>query len=314
MNKSILPSEFVEKIKDLYPEAETHNMLLESLKSKATTFRVNTLQADPEKVIKSLESKGFELKQSQFSEIAYELITKDKKTLIQTSEYQNGEIYLQSFASQIPVLVLDPKAEEKILDLTAAPGSKTSQISAITKQSSELHANDVNTIRLQKLKHNLQKLGVNKNITIHNRHGSDLVNDLSKDYFDKILVDAPCSGEATFNIDYPKSYSYWSKDRVSKFHERQTELLEAALGMLKPEGSLVYSTCTFDVLENEKVIQSILQKFPDQVEVESISIPNIETLETLPEFKGTDIEKTIRLKPNHNTESFFIAKLKKCTK
>lgn len=312
-----LPQEFLQKLTQMFPDENQLQNVLQTFHRRPVTIRLNTLQNPPQETLKSLQVQGFEFTQSTFSDLAFKLENKSYKELTQTQQYKQGSIYLQSFASQLPVLALDPKPNQIILDLTAAPGSKTSQIAALTKQTGQLHANDVNTIRIQKLKHNLQKLGLNQPnyLHIHNKHGGDLCHEFPKNHFDRILLDAPCSGEARFDNQNPKSYHYWQNHRSSEFHERQLKLLLAAWPNLKPGGTLTYSTCTFDIQENELVIHELIQKFPDQVEVLPMQFAGIQQIPSFLNFQGKSlapqIEKTFRIQPTQDIESFFIAKLHK---
>jgi 16S rRNA (cytosine1407-C5)-methyltransferase len=306
------PPKFIQKIKSIFPDPQTHQSILTSLTAKPTTLRLNSLKNPPKATLQSLKSQGFDLIPSEINPgLAFILQNKSQKELAQTQEYKQGHIYLQSLASQVPVLALDPKSDQVILDLTAAPGSKTSQIAAITNQQGKLHANDVNTIRLQKLQHNLKKLGINNPdyLEIHNLHGGDLCQKFPDRHFDKILLDAPCSGEARFNNQNPKSFHYWENHRAEEFHQRQSKLLTAAWPKLKPGGILVYSTCTFEPLENEAVIQNHLQNHPT-TKIIPIHINGIQPLPALPNYHP-QLQNTLRIKPDHNIESFFIAKLQK---
>jgi 16S rRNA (cytosine1407-C5)-methyltransferase len=312
-----LPQEFLQKLTQMFPDENQLHNILQTFHQRPVTIRLNTLQNPPQETLNSLQEQGFEFTQATFSDLAFKLENKSYKELTQTKEYKQGSIYLQSFASQLPVLALDPQPGQIALDLTAAPGSKTSQIAAITNQTGQLHANDVNTIRIQKLKHNLQKLGLNQAnyLHIHNKHGGDLCQEFPKNHFDRILLDAPCSGEARFDNQNPKSYHYWQNHRSPEFHERQLKLLLAAWPNLKPGGTLVYSTCTFDIQENELVIHKLIQKFPDQVEVLPIKLEGVQQIPSFLNFQNQPldpkIKNTFRIQPTQDIESFFIAKLQK---
>lgn len=316
-NKNMtLPQKFLNTLTQNFPNESSD--ITELFKRRPTTFRVNTIKANPEQTIESLQDQDFELQESTSIPNAFILKNKSKKDLIQTQEYQEGAIYLQSLASQLPVVILDPKPEDKVLDITAAPGGKTSQVAALMNQKGELQASDISNVRFQKLKHNLQKLGIETEesnfLTLHHKRGEDLCQELPENSFNKILLDAPCSGESRFITDYPKSYKYWSPENLPKLHQRQLSLLQASWKVLQAEGELVYSTCTMNTLENEEVIQAFLKANPD-AELQEIQIPNLQKLSTPKQFiKSPDLSKTFRIYPDETIESFFIAKLKKCTK
>lgn len=120
-----LPQDFLQKVQSIFPDPKTQDQILNSLTSKPTTFRLNPLQNNPKETIASLRSQGFQPKESSFHPHSFHLTFKTQKDLQHTQEYKKGHIYLQSYASQIPVIALDPQPQEKILDMTAAPGSKT---------------------------------------------------------------------------------------------------------------------------------------------------------------------------------------------
>lgn len=318
-----LPQDFQIRLKSEIQPGEYLDSILHSFQDKtSTTFRTNTILKDSRQTISQLEEQGFKFQQAPFSSTAYSLLNKSQKELQQTESYKKGYIYLQSYASQIPVIALDPQPYQKVLDLTAAPGSKTSQIAALMNLEGELHANDLNTIRYNKLIHNLKKLGAiqpaNNYLKTYNKHGLDLLQDFPDQYFDKMLLDVPCSGECRFNDTYPKSYQYWSLEHSQKLSERQSQLLQAAWPKLKPGGEIVYSTCTYTIQENEQVIQSILESFPDQIQIQELKFQGLNHAPysniNLPSSFSSQIQNCYRIIPNKDIEGFFIAKLQKCTK
>lgn len=288
---------------------------------KPSTFRVNTLKAKKEEIEKALNDLGFKMQEVSWHPGAYILQNKTKREMVDLPLYSEGKIYMQSLASMIPPLVLDPQAGESVLDLTAAPGSKTSQIAAMMSQNGELIANDNSKIRFFKLKHNMELLGVteekeNWNFTLRQEDGSDLCGD-HIGYFDKILVDAPCSAEARFLKEDPKTFGYWNEKKVKEMAMKQRKLLFSAWYALKPGGTLVYSTCTFAPEENEVQISRLLQRFSEEAEIEDIShiFSGIKYLPGLPAWKEKvfhkDITKAVRIFPTTEIEGFFVAKIHK---
>ena len=194
----------------------------------------------------------------------------------------------------LPPIILEPKAGENILDMTAAPGGKTTEIAALTENKAYITACEKNKIRAERLKFNLQKQGV--------KSANIMVEDARKlsDYFsfDKILLDAPCSGSGTENI-FDKNFSKELVERSVKFQE---ELLSKALKILKPGGEMVYSTCSILKQENEKVLERVLSK--GNAQIEPITVQDIEIL-------PSKIAGTITVCPTENYEGFFVAKIKK---
>ncbi|MDP1743450.1 MAG: RsmB/NOP family class I SAM-dependent RNA methyltransferase [Candidatus Amesbacteria bacterium] len=245
-----------------------------------TTFRVNTLKSDFE-TIKSKLDFEYTVHDGAF-------ITNHPLRQIQELDiYKKGEIYVQGLSSMLPPIILDPKPNEIILDICSAPGSKTSQMAALMQNTGQIIANDNSRIRIYKLEANLKNLGVT-NTTIINTSGQTLWQKYP-DYFDKALVDVPCSMEGRFSSLDPKSYKDWSPAKVKELAQLQKFLLRSAFGCTKPGGTIVYSTCTLNTRENEQVIEWLLEKEKDRIELIS----------------------TQRINPSPIMEGFFVAKLRK---
>ena len=288
---------------------------------KMSTFRVNTLKAKKDEILKELQDLGFTCEEVSWCPGSYVLMNKTKREMIDLPMYAEGKIYMQSLASMVPPLVLAPKAGDMVLDLTAAPGSKTSQMAAMMSQKGELIANDNSKIRFFKLKHNMELLGVadkkaDWTFTLRQEDGSDLCGDYLNT-FDKILVDAPCSAEARFLEDDPKTFGFWSEKKVKEMALKQRKLLFSAWYALKPGGTLVYSTCTFAPEENEVQISRLLNRFPDEARIEDIS-KTLSDVKSLPGLKAwkekvfhKDITKAARIFPSGEIEGFFVAKIRK---
>ena len=314
-----LPEHFLERLTDivgpsLFPEVKR------TFAARPTTFRINSLKTQKQENTKThLIEKGFKLKSVPWCKDAFILENKSKRELTETDVYKDGRIYIQSLASMIPPLVLDPQQGEKVLDLTAAPGSKTSQIAALMNKRGELVANDVNKVRFERLKANMEMLGVMSEtsdwqFTLRLSDGSALCQEYGAPYFDKILVDAICSAEARFVDGDPKTYGYWSPHKIKQMAYRQQKLLMAAWTVLKPDGVLVYSTCTMAPEENESRISKMLERHPD-AEVMGIHLPDLKRLLPVKEWNGrvfhSDVKECLRIMPTKEIEGFFVAKFHK---
>lgn len=171
--------------------------------------------------------------------------------------YHCGLFYIQEPSASFPVELLNPSPGEKVLDLCAAPGGKTTQIGAKMKNSGIIVANDVNRKRLLSLKRNIQLFGITNSIVTNET--AETLKSSFENYFDKILVDAPCSGEGMFRRD-EKTKNKYSSYEDNKFTELQREILNHAKDLLKPGGEMVYSTCTFSTEENERIIMEFIEK------------------------------------------------------
>ena len=205
-----------------------------------------------------------------------------------------------------------PKPGDFVLDLTASPGSKTTQMAAMMKNQGTIIANDIKIDRIKILSANLERCGVTNCILTKN-DGVGLCERLSKKEFkfDKILLDAPCSGEGTLRSS-PKTFKIWNINVVKKLSREQKKLFASAVKCLKIGGEIVYSTCTHSPEENEEVVDFAVKNFP--VEVESINLP-LKCRPGIKEWNGKKFTnntlKACRIYPQDNdSEGFFVAKFK----
>ena len=236
------------------------------------------------------------------------------KDLKKASAFKNGDIYLQSFASMLPVFALAPKAGEDILDVTAAPGSKTSQIASFMGNNGSLVALELNQLRYERMVHNLALLGVDtKNFCKTFNIDANLFLKNSDLKFDKILLDAPCSSSSRICIEDKSTYAKFRPLNFSKFAKVQLQLLQSAFKSLKPNGTLVYSTCSIDPAENFELIDAFLKSNADS---KLLKITNLEKVESIrPNINVADdvLKNTLQVMPNKFIESFYIALIqKKC--
>lgn len=301
--------DLLERTQHIYPHVQARQLFSFT---RPTTFRINRLKATKENVITQLHIEGFVVEPVAWYHDAYILMNKSLRELTESEVYKRGEIYVQSLSSMIPPLVLDPKRDEKILDLCAAPGSKTSEIASLIGNTGEILANDNSRIRIYKLKANLTLLGAT-NTKVHFGVGQTLWQEYPE-YFDRTLVDVPCSMEGRISTDDEKTYKDWSVKKIKELSERQRWLLRGAISATKPNGIVIYSTCTLAPEENEGVIDWILKKEKGALVVDNISL-SLQTYPGITSWKEKtylpDVAKTIRILPSETMEGFFIAKLRK---
>ena len=174
--------------------------------------------------------------------------------------HEAGVYYLQEASAMAPVALLDPSPKERVCDLCAAPGGKTTQIAGRMRGEGFLLCNEINPKRAKILSRNIERLGVG-NALVTNEHPQKLAEHLAG-YFDKVLIDAPCSGEGMFRKE-EAAVTDWSVETVQMCARRQAEILESGAKLLRPGGRLVYSTCTFAPEENEQTIEGFLEKHPE---------------------------------------------------
>ncbi|MDD3145355.1 MAG: RsmB/NOP family class I SAM-dependent RNA methyltransferase [Candidatus Gracilibacteria bacterium] len=311
-----LNKDFIEKLKYIYSKEDIEIIEAGFNTSKRNTvFRVNTLKTNNEEIEKILNEKNIVFKKVGFLNNAYILDEAKESDLWDLDIFKNGLIYLQSLSSQIPVELLDINENDAILDITAAPGGKTSQAAAKMNNLGEIIANDNNAIRIDKLKFTIERQGA-KNAKIIKNDARNIGKDFPEylNYFDKIIADLPCSAEGKFNLSNEKSYAYWKNEVVYKNYKLQKEIIKNTIPLLKDDGELVYSTCTISPEENEAIVHMILCNFPE-IKIQDINIDYKYARNGIKKFGSvaykSEVEKSIRILPSDETEGFFIAKFKK---
>lgn len=221
-----------------------------------------------------------------------------------TIEHILGFYYIQSLSSMIPPLVLNPSEKDKVLDLCAAPGSKTTQLAALMNNRGTLIANDIAAERVKSLSFNTERMNVMNAAVMHGK--GEMLSKVFNSWFDKILVDVPCSGLGVLQKK-GEINKWWTPDSVRNLAEIQYRLLVSAAKMLRKGGEIVYSTCTLTVEENEEVLAQFLKKYPFKIIPLQIPLPSGDGIA----LNGiSDLKMTRRLIPwEVGSEGFFIAKL-----
>ncbi len=322
--KKILNPDFLEKIEKIYSKNELE-IIEDGFKTenRKPTFRINTNKANEEKTLKSLKEAGIKFKKIDWLEEIFSLEEWKEKTLWDTWAFKAGYIYMQGLTSMLPVMLFDFEninSNTKVLDVTAAPGSKTSHLSAIMINKGQIIACDNNQIRIDKLNFTLKRQG-STNVWVIKTDARNLSEKLKKEfgaeveqYFDKILFDAPCSAEWRFNLTREKSYAFWNSSIPKKNYKLQKAILTDVLKMLKTGWELVYSTCTLSPEENEWIVHFIQSLFPEMEIVditENKIFKNFKTKKWILTFWKSmykNADKSIRILPTSEYEGFFVAK------
>jgi len=271
------------------------------LKDLRKSIRINTLKISAKEF---LERTDLELEKIKWCNEGF--FVNNRVTLGNLNDHFLGYFYVQEASSMLPPLTMNIK--DKILDMCAAPGSKTGQIAAMMKNKGLIIANDYDYIRLKALTMNLQRLGV-MNAVITNMKGYFI-----KERFDSILLDAPCSGTGTIRKS-PGTLKIYNTNMIRKLGNDQKGLINNAFNILNEKGSLVYSTCSLEPEENEGVIDFLLNKH-ENARVEKIKINGLKTSDAVLEFEGKkyndEIKKCIRIWPQDNdSDGFFLCKIRK---
>ena len=278
------------------------NTIIEGYSQKRPlTLRANTLKNNIQNIKSTFDSFGIPYKEVSWYKEALIIEDISEQQIKDLNIYKNGEIYLQSLSSMIPPIVLSPKEDENILDMAAAPGGKTTQMLTLSQNKAYITACEKNKIRAERLQYNLNKQDANRvNVMIKDARQLD-------DFFsfDKILLDAPCSGSGTISIFDKKLEATFTEDLVNRSSKVQADLLKKAITLLKSGHEMIYSTCSILSKENEE----ILQKFIKLKKVEIIPIDTLPFSDDI--FLPTSIKGTLCICPSKLFEGFYVAKLRK---
>lgn len=326
---------YVERIAELLTDKEDNQAYWDILKVEpVVSIRCNTLKISPENLKEKLEAKTWTISQpwEGYPEIMIvegKTPTGNEQEVVQENglaklapgeigralEHLLGYYYIQELASMLPVIAMTPTENDIYLDLCAAPGSKTTQAAAKMNNKGTIIANELSMGRMRILGSNLERCGAT-NTVITRKEGRALCKNMhkSKVKFDKILVDAPCSGEGTLRST-PKTYTMWNPKTISSLAHLQKQLFKQAFYQLKVGGEIVYSTCTHAPEENEGVMDKAIKEFGDAIEVLEVKLP-IKTREGITKWKDKEYDEKVKLgcrvyPQDNNTEGFFVSKFKK---
>ena len=300
MNNNI-PQFLNEILINEYGEEITNQIIKGYSCDRPTTFRVNTSKVSIDYIKQKLNELKIDFKEVSWNETAIIIEDIKENEIKELDIYKNGEIYLQSLSSMIPPFVVNPKEGENILDMAAAPGGKTTQMASLSNNKAMITACEKNKIRAERLKYNLEKQGASR-VTVILKDARRLDDFFS---FDKILLDAPCSGSGTLNLNQMNVEKVFTKELVERSIKTQKELLKKAVRILKTNGELIYSTCSILKEENEKVVEEVLKL--RNIEIVPINELDFKDIPLLP----VSIEGTICVCPSCLYEGFFVAKLRK---
>ncbi len=289
----------LERYRDIVPDFDGFKAILS--KPLPISARINTLKIDRSRLLERLERKGIGFRPFGWYSLGLRLDTTRPGKL---AEHLLGYIHIQEEVSMVPPLVLDPQPGEEVLDLCAAPGSKTTQIAQQMNNQGLVIANEPSLARITPLRSNCERLGIT-NVATTRYDGRRFPDHL----FDRVLVDAPCSAEGRARRDFDVC-SRSSLKKSLDIQVLQRGLLRKAVRLAKPGGVIVYSTCTYAPEENELVVEHVL----DEAHLESISIPGLKECQGINEWDGTkhsdDLKLCARYYPHKNdTGGFFVAKL-----
>lgn len=305
--KKRLPKDFIDNLYETYSPLTVDKILSGMLGERSTTLRANNIKTTIQELMKILKENNIKFERVEWYKDALVIKNAKEKQIQSLEAYKKGLLYLQSLSSMIPPIILDPKPGEKVLDLTSAPGSKTTQIASMMENEGYILANELDKLRCERLKYNIEIQGA-KIVEVINQRG-EKVGENYKEKFDKVLLDAPCSGEGRFLGNNVATYRNWSIRNVAQLAKLQKKLLKSAYEALKVNGIMVYSTCTLNKEENEKVLDWAINNL--NLKLIDINIDIKGKMQGFNENLDKSIKKAIRILPTKKEEGFFIAKLRK---
>jgi len=308
----MLPPEFLDRLRRILP-ADRYVPVLESFSlPKATTFRVNPLKSDAESLRRELEAAGLHPEPVEWLPGAFRLPASERRALTEHDAFYQGRLYIQNLSSMLAPLLLEPRPGERVLDLAAAPGGKTLMMAGMMEDQGWISAVEPVKERFHKLRRNIESSGA----TIIHTYMKDGrgVGRAVPEHFDRVLLDAPCSSEAKFRIDDPRTTAYWSPRKVKESQKLQKRLILSAWESLKPGGRLLYSTCSFAPEENEGVVDYLLSR-RDDARLLPLELPLENTMPGLNSWEkkrfAPGLARTLRILPTREMDGFFLALLEK---
>ncbi|MCI6268444.1 MAG: RsmB/NOP family class I SAM-dependent RNA methyltransferase [Candidatus Ventricola sp.] len=296
-----VPAYLAQLLRAQYGEETAERIAQGYAAQRVVTLRANPLKTDAQTVRERLAAQDIETSPVPWYADAMIVRGAREDALTGLDLYERGEIYLQSLSSMIPPLLLGAKPGENVLDMAAAPGGKTTQIAALTGNQAMVTACEMNKIRAERLRYNVQRQGATR-VTVMNIDSRNL-DDLFS--FDRILLDAPCSGSGTVQLGSPRSKGQFSREFLSRTTKQQEALLHKALRLLRPGCEMIYSTCSVLAQENEEIVSRVLRK------TGALIVPlELAAFDSVPRLP-VSIPGTLCVAPDELHEGFFVAKIRR---
>ena len=296
-----VPAYLAQLLRAQYGEETAERIAQGYAAQRVVTLRANPLKTDAQTVRERLAAQDIETSPVPWYADAMIVRGAREDALTGLDLYERGEIYLQSLSSMIPPLLLGAKPGENVLDMAAAPGGKTTQIAALTGNQAMVTACEMNKIRAERLRYNVQRQGATR-VTVMNIDSRNLDNLFS---FDRILLDAPCSGSGTVQLGSPRSKGQFSREFLSRTTKQQEALLHKALRLLRPGCEMIYSTCSVLTQENEEIVSRVLRK------TGALIVPlELAAFDSVPRLP-VSIPGTLCVAPDELHEGFFVAKIRR---
>lgn len=308
-----LPPAFIERLERIAGPDRLPGCLQAFSGDGVTSFRVNRLLSEPARVVDELVAAGIEPISVPWRDDAYTVVPEDRRPLTETAACREGRLYIQNLSSMIPPEVLGPEPGNWVLDLAAAPGGKTLQLAALMGNQGRISAVEPVRSRFYRLQRNLTLGGVTC-AQLYRRDGAG-VGRSCPEWFDRVLLDAPCTAEGRIRASDPASFGHWHRRRIKEMSRLQRRLLFSGLQALKIGGALVYATCTLAPEENEMVIHRALERYGEALSVEPLDLGLANSLPGLTSWGNrrlnASLSGTVRILPDGAMEGFYVARLRK---
>lgn len=306
-----LPADLIDQLSNFYSPPDLDKIFAGFMSDRPLTLRVNRLKTDIRQVMERFRQDNIKFERVLWYEDALIIRNIREKEMESHPLFQNGHIYLQSLSSMVPPLVLKPKPGSKVLDLAAAPGSKTTQLAAIMENKGFILANELNQIRMERLKFNIERQGA---AMVEIRHGDGKrLEPKWESYFDNVLLDAPCSGVGLFDLENSQTYRGWSLRFMNQLVKEQRKLMETAVRALKPGGTMVYSTCTLMQQENAENVNWLLNKYDKIIRLQTLDF-TLTGAEQVQRITSLGQGNMLTIIPSSLYEGFFVTRFKKIEK
>ena len=306
-SRDVLPEKFLERLHKDFEAPVLDRILAGMSLAGPRGIRFNTLKADPAELLERLQADGIPSTPVPWCRHAAIVDRVHVPSILDHPCWHSGMVHVQSLPSIATSLALDPRPGERVLDLCAAPGGKTAHIAALMENSGEVIANDRSRARCHRMRALLEKLGARA--TVRTSDGTSTGHRQPMSY-DRVLVDAPCSGEGRFTVDNPSTIEDWTVSKSRRLSSLQKSLLHSAIQAVRPGGVIIYSTCTYSKMENEAVLQRALARYgegPMGIELEAIQLdlPGVHgpMFRSIPDPAGTPLQRAM--------DGFFIARLRR---
>jgi len=322
----MFPSEFTDRLHQTLGQMQAERILASMTSPKAVGLWVNPLRSDPQAMQALCQAEGIDQVQPVSAALpgCYSVPANYRDQIMHSPQVSDGSIYPMNPSSLFAASALDVQPGDEVLDLAAAPGGKSLVLAAALSvngaATGRLALVEPIKARFHRLRANMQRCGVLQ-ADYYQRDGRG-VGVAVPERFDRVLLDAPCSSEARFHSADTASTLHWSPRKVRECARKQKSLLKSAFRALKPGGTLVYSTCSFSLEENERIVDGFLRREPaaELVPVEiaedihgsfSSAVTEVPTAGNSHKTKALNCEAALRVLPDHLWDGFFLAKITK---